>query len=258
MPINIPVTLNWGTLAEAYAPANWQDFVQQLEKILTAYLPGQYTLLNTGNSTPAVDDQDRPWFRYNADGSPDRLYKFHNGKWVAPYSPEPGTGYRKLWIGTLAALYSSDGGDGSDPTVIAPTTTTGSFWEEDTDMRDRIPMGVLAATGAVQTPAALAGALERTLTALNIPEHYHFVCNNQANSSAVTPQSDDSIDRVANDYYGGNRQYALSGSDAATYPAIVGQSSTYGEATPDAISTVPPVIGVYFVKRTARTFWTPA
>ena len=82
---NIEVVNQYGNVAEGSKFPTWQDFVTWLEKNHSSYMPGNYSLYNFGNTVPAVEDQDRPWLRTNADGSPDRLYVYFNGKWVAPH-----------------------------------------------------------------------------------------------------------------------------------------------------------------------------
>jgi hypothetical protein len=252
MADNIQCVVNVGSLPPAAKFPDWQTLVNEIGKILNVYLPGAYSPINYGSTTPTAENQDRPWVRTNVDGSPDRVYVYYNGKWVSPHPITGASSYRALWVGSLASLYSFDGGDGTDPTVIAPTATTGAMWQEDTDFQDKIPMGVLAATGQVPTVGATAGALDATIAEANLPEHFHFVANTEQNTSNETAlQSTHSLDRAADDWLGGNRQYALSGTDAATKPATVGKTSVVGSGT--ALSILPPVRGIYVIKRSART-----
>lgn len=254
MAENIPVVIQVGTLPPGVTFPDYQSLVNEIAKTLTAYLPGAYAPMNTGNATPSADNQDRPWARENVDGSPDRIYTFFNGKWVARHPIDPSSSSRQLWVGTLEALRSYDGGDG---TTDAPTATTGAMWVEDEDFRDRIPMGVLESTGAVTAVATNAGANTVTLVEANLPAHKHYIASTRELNGAngTTLQASYTVDRQGGQDGTGDREYTLSGSDPASYPATVGQTSSVGSAT--AVSIVPQVRGCYVIKRSGRTFYTP-
>jgi hypothetical protein len=181
---------------------------------------------------------------------------YFNGKWVARNPIDASSSERRLWVGSLANLYLHDGGDGVDPTVTAPTATTGAMWEEDTTFRDKLPMGVLAATGQVQTVGATAGALTSVIAEANLPEHVHYMFSIRelAGANGTTVASSHSVDRQGGQNGTGDREYAMSGSDLTTYPPTVGQTSKVGSGT--ALPIVPPVVGVYISKRTVRQFYT--
>lgn len=237
---DIPLVLQWGNLADGYAPASWQDFISQLEKIVTGYLPGEYKPVNYGSSTPAVEDQDRPWVRTNPDGTPDKTYVFYNGKWVNLH-PVPASGNeRRLWVGSEANLRSYDGGDG---TADVPTSTTGAMWEVDTNFAARFPVGVgsFAASGDVavtgtSTSTAISGEDKHTLLEAEMPAHTHNLTlygGDGANNSTDKINTTDETD-VMN----------------AAFPTTSAGSGT-------AHNNLPPFYGVYFIKRTARIYNTP-
>lgn len=259
MASDIPVTVQWGNLAAGYAPADWQDLINQLEKIVTAYLPGSYKPVNFGNSTPSAEDQDRPWVRTNVDGSPDRTYIYFNGAWVAKNpignSASDDSYIRQVWVGTEEQLRSYDGGDGTTDT---PTDTVGAMWEVDTTFQDKIPMGVLAATGQATTPLATAGALTDsiTLTTSNLPRHRHEVSIQDGEGDGEAEGTGDLFDADAIGGFNPDGADLDWNSGAAT--GEVGYTRYYGKATPDAIEidTVPPVVGVHIIKRTARVYYT--
>ena len=251
---DIPITANFGTLPPGYKPSDWQDLVTKLEAIFNAYLPGSYKPVNYGSTTPAAEDQDRPWVRTNGDGSPDRTYVFFNGKWVARHPVDPASDERRMWVGTLVGLRSHDGGDG---TTDVPTATTGAMWEEDTAFRDKIPMGVLDATGQVQTPLATAGALTDsiTLTVDQIPRHRHEIT---VEASSAAESTGELYDADSTGVMKSDSGVEL-GWDAGDSRNVVGFTRYYGDSAASEfdVDTLPPVIGVFVIKRSARYFWTP-
>ena len=257
---DIPITANWGALPPGYKPSDWQDLVTKLDAIFSAYLPGSYKPVNYGSTTPAAEDQDRPWVRTNGDGSPDRTYVFFNGKWVARHPVDPASDERRMWVGTEAALRSHDGGDG---TADVPTATTGAMWEIDTAFEGKFPVGVgaFAASGSVSvtgstTSTAVSGEDQHVLTAAEGPAHTHFLFNGQtATSLANDVQTDESADYKLDTGTSHSGEYEIQGRTASGDPASVGLSSESGGDT--AHNNLPPFYGVYVVKRTARYFFTP-
>jgi hypothetical protein len=255
MSQNIPITLQFGNLPPGYKPGTWPQFVQELEKLLSGYLPGNFKPVNYGSSTPDVNDQDRPWIRTNPDGTPDRTYIFFNGMWVARHPIEASSDYRALWVGSLASLLSFDGGDG---TGAAPTATTGAMWAEDEDFRDRVPMGVKAGDGSVATVGATAGAKSQDIQidADHLPRHRHEIGVEGAGATQSTGDMDDA-DALGRLRVGAGTEVSY---QSALAPAGVGLTRLYGAETPELITvaTLPPVRGVYVIKRTARQYYVAA
>lgn len=258
MPNNATVSFNVGKLPQAFNPGgSWQTVLNEFFKVVTAFLPGSYSVFNYGNATPSTDDQDKPWIRTNVDGSPDRTYVFFNGKWVSRHPIEASSNERRMWVGSEAALRSYDGGDG---TADIPTTTTGAMWEIDTAFAARFPVGVgaFAASGDVAvtgtaTSTAVVGVDKHPLTTAEVAEHQHFI------SSLEDVDMDGSI--AANlgvtDYMAvrssdaSNQGYALQGKSVA---ATVGLTSKTGSGT--AHQNLPPFYGVYVIRRSVRVFLT--
>src|SRR6185503_15587642 len=97
MPSNAQVVFTPGTLLPGYCFTTWQQLYLDMIAQLTGYLPGNFSTFNYGNTTPPVDDQDKPWIRTNVDGSLDRLYVFFSGVWASPH-PSPKEGQeRRMW-----------------------------------------------------------------------------------------------------------------------------------------------------------------
>lgn len=140
MPSDAIVTLTAGQLPQGFCFQNPQQYFEAIVAAMSAVLPGAYSTFNFGNSTPAPEDQDKPWIRTDAFGNFDRLYTF-NGKWVSPNPRPPSENERMIWKGSYAQLWAYDGGDGVDPSATAPTATTGAMWQADTDFSFRVPVG---------------------------------------------------------------------------------------------------------------------
>jgi microcystin-dependent protein len=266
MATNLSVTHLWGKLPENYEPSGPDDFVQQLSKILTSYMAGTYTTINFGSSTPAAEDQDKPWFRTTATGEFDRVYSYSStyGKWVSPH-PAPYSGSeRRIWVGSEAALLSYDGGDGSS---AAPAATTGAMWQIDTTFAFKMPIGVGT------------GPDSGTLLAVGNTggEEQHELLQDEG---AQAPDHQHTFGRMLDDSgSGGDDVFLLTGTATTTGNArqIAGDVQTAttadlstcdGEylvsagvlgASTDGVdkhNNMPPYVAVYFIKRSARQFFT--
>lgn len=146
--MSTPVTLTAETLPEGICFQSEQERFNTFISFTSAEVPDEFTSFNVGTSSPAVDDQDKPWLKLNSDGSPDNTYTFAFGAWVATYWPPASSEIRMLWSGTEVALQTFDGGS-----VGAVTAITGPFWERDSAFDDLIPRGATA-TVPVNTNAS--------------------------------------------------------------------------------------------------------
>lgn len=64
-------------------PGNRQELANFVSTAFTAmFAGGSFSFFNYGHSVPAVENQDRPWFRLEASGFPVGWYSFYNGKWI--------------------------------------------------------------------------------------------------------------------------------------------------------------------------------
>lgn len=132
------------TFRANYCPASWQQFANDLigGTQLTALIDLGSVTFNYGATTPIPEMRIFPWIR-TTDG---RLYTFLDGVWTTPYQYDPGpNGLRLDWEapvdGSASGLWTFGGADGSDPSVVTPTATTGSFWTVDTNYAGRVTMG---------------------------------------------------------------------------------------------------------------------
>ena len=209
------------------------ESVQQLYNTFiantTAYVAGSYSLFNYGDTVPSVDDQDRPWIR-TISGQPDKIYTWVSGQWASKHPVPVGSGIRMMWAGSLGDLNTYDGGAAGTASSFA-----GPFWEQDTSFDARFPVGVGSfESGAAATINGTGGEEKHTLTIEEIPAHTHNVPIQGFNAEQDTNSGNE---------YGADGKNALN----ITSNAIGGDV---------AHNNLPPYYGVYFIKRTAREYYT--
>ena len=236
MPDTTPVTLIPPTLVEGYCFRGWQFLANDLFGGATAFLPGEFRAVNFSTSEPVAEERDRPWYRLNPDGSPDRWYTYFNGQWVSPYEVPAGSDERRIWVGAVIDLETYDGGSAG-----AVTATTGPFWEVDTDFAQRIPLGVgtLPLSGTVVNVGDTGGLDQVTLTTAQTPAHLHTISNAFA----------------AQIGFGGGAIVGFFGTGVGV--VATGDVNTNSTGGGQAHTNMPPYIGVYIIKRTLRIYRTP-
>ena len=232
MPNLTLITLTPPSLPVGYCPLNYQtlanDIISGTQATFNSSIGNSF--FNFGSSTPALNNQVYPWL--DEDGN---WWVFNGGYWNRKHPVSITSSERRIFIGTTNDLLSYDGGDG---TSNPPTNYTGAMWEVDTAFQARFPVGAgtFAASGVVTvggttTSTAIAGEDQHTLTVPEIPAHTHNFF------PLVTAD--------ANNGGANGVQYGTT--------ANVATSSTGGGA---AHNNLPPFYGVYFIKRTARVYYT--
>lgn len=113
--------------------------------------PSQYSLFIIGSSEPTVEQRDYAWMKTDAiTGIIQGIFTWSAlyGLWLKPHwnANTVPSSERRAWIGSLTSLQSYDGGESA--TV---SETTGPFWERDTNMDDKFPLGVGSTLGVVAT-----------------------------------------------------------------------------------------------------------
>lgn len=201
-------------------------------------LVGSLTGIIISETTPLPQDRDKGWIKTSS-GHPIGIFVWDTvlNYWVYP-NPEPpnstgvNTGPIRWWRGTIASLATYDGGEAG-----AVSSVSGPMWELDADLNGRFPIspGTLA-SGTVIGIGDTGGNERVTLTLPNVPPHTHTV---------PLPQSSTAE--------GGNSGYLINVNSGTQQTGSAGGSGTPEVAQP--FTVLPPYIGVYAIKRTARQYY---
>lgn len=231
---NTTITLTPPTLGTGYCPSSYQTLVDDVISGTVATFNSDIgnSFFNTGG-TPSADNQVYPWF--DSDGN---WWTYGGGYWRRINPSPAGGSERRIWVGNTTDLLSYDGGDG---TATTPSTYVGAMWEVDTAMSARFPVGVgtFAAAGTVavtgtQTDTGSVGEDRHVLLKAELPAHTHSVTslgNLDINAGSTRT------------LYGGGAEFT-------------GSSDTGSVGDGTAHNNLPPFYGVYFIKRTARVYYT--
>lgn len=226
-PINL--TFASGIFAN-YCFTSYQQLAVDLVNGIAGEVAGSASFFNFGNTTPAPDDRDKPWLRTNADGTPDKVYTFVNGAWVALHPMAVGS--RILYGGSEASITTFDGGEAG-----AITATTGPMWQKVSaaDAKFLIGPGTLP-SGTVIAVGGTGGEEEVELEEENIPLH-EIQGYALADGANLTPNA------------------LISDDDRVTTPTTADSfgGDTNGATTPH--NNMPPFIAMFVIERTARSHY---
>lgn len=227
-----------------YCFTSWQKTLNDFANAMKAVLNGE-TFYNFGDTVPAPEFQAYPWLR-----TTDGRWYVYSGDWISP-NPETSTEVLRIFTGTTASLATYDGGDNG-----TPSDRSGPMWEVATEMADNLPIGVGTTVAAV---GGTAGSATAVLSMANM-DHWHGVGTDGAPGGNDPPimisrawgVSPATFTQRLQDSPGtgtwGDGGLFSSGTMGSTGPLA---SST----TPTAFSIIPPVVGVYFIRRTNRAFY---
>lgn len=238
--MSVPVTFTFSNIANGYCWPGAQQFWSDIQLLIAATVDSGVGF-NFGSTTPGVDDRDKPWVRTETDGSLIGVYTFGNGLWVRPHPVSPSSDYRSLWVGTLANLKTFEGG--ADEAI---TETTGPFWEEDTNFQAKCLMGPGSFTEYNGTTRDALGVGETTgsekvrLAETEMPVHNHTFAIHQGDGT-------------------NNGNYIMACDESTIQQADHPTNAAGGSAGVTRYhENLPPVRGIYVIKRTARKYYTVA
>lgn len=178
--------------------------------------------------------------------------------WKGPQDPRP-----EIYIGTLAALPTFDGGD-----INPPGIGSGPMWEEWVPGRGRVPVGVGLIPGSSPAATILApldtqdslgnsGEYKHTLSGAEgaVEDHVHPIGNGDAGTGdiglayktpAVTTPNYNAFGNT------GGGPIAL----PVTVANLISLKANDGNGiVSDPHNTMQPYVGVYFIQRTIRQFY---
>lgn len=226
---SVPQGFCWTTTQEA-----WPQLVALLSGNLT-----QDPSWNIGPDTPAPEDQGKPWFRYNADGTPDKAYVFVSGVWASKHPAAPGTVI--MWEGAETDIPTFDGGE-----VAAVTPFTGPMWERVTEMDARFPLGPGTLPSTLVVAVGDTGGEEKhSLTEAELAPHTHTVRAVLADTDGGTQ-----VQRLRN-----MAVSEVSSNQTVTDPTggVITPPATTAVVSPH--NTMPPYNAIWFLRKSARSFY---
>jgi hypothetical protein len=228
-----------------YCPTNYQtlanDIISGTQAIFNSTIGNSF--FNFGASFPAINNRVYPWLDDQG-----LWWIFTQGFWIRKNTVEAAGQERRMFVGSTIDLGLYDGGDGA----VTVTSVTGPMWEIDTAFEARFPVGVgaFAASGAVavngtSTATSVVGEDKHVLSDSEIPTHNHNVRVETANGTPV-------LNLMCTDFA---QKPAGNGNDDFSFESgIHVVADNFGGGL--SHNNLPPFYGVYFIKRTARVYYT--
>jgi hypothetical protein len=193
------------------------------------------------STTPGPEDQGKVWYKLDASGRIIRRFNYAQGVWSSRHPKLPGEII--LYEGSQASIATFDEGTGGPVTEVS-----GPMWEEVTQLQGRIPLGpgALPTSGVEVAVGANGGAdqLELTLEEENLPSHRH-----QIGVEAPGGISGAQAGFLA---VGAGEEVSYSGGPSLYY----GWTRRVGDGEAKTLDTLNPYYGIFFIRRTARLFYT--
>lgn len=238
------ISLSMGTLSSSCfdsLQAMWVDGVSQMTgTVLDGSL--KYIISETA---PGADDQDKLWIKLSG-GAPVRQYVYYNGAWVWPHALPPNDSRLQIYKGSSADIDKLDGGSAG-----AVGSATGPFWEIDTDLSGKFPLGVGTLPSGTAVDSGTTGGSETvTLTSDQLPDHEHLGEAYYRISGGTEPSDPSGL---ATNKFHENDGHTTNLTNTFTIAGVV-TTSTVG-TTGQAHTNMPPYYGVFFLKRTARQYY---
>ena len=230
---NVGPWLKNGTQWFVWDPATKQYIPQDITSSFTPAFVVQHAMPSSTN--PPV------WLQTTADattnssgqidyGNPIRWYLWSTSLslWVWPNPTPSGTQEGRLWFGAETEVWAYDGGDGVNPATTAPTAATGAMWQVNHALDFKFPVGAGANTVTYNGGSASAIGV-----GVNGGEEQHTLLAVEQG----LPVENIGVPAVLGGYGGGT---AFKTADAS-----------------NAHNNMPPYLGVLFIQRTNRVYYTP-
>lgn len=262
MPSELP--LNAGTLPSPYTC--WQPLYNLMFSLGSADGPSLTGLL-IQDAVPAPEDHDKGWIPTSG-GVPRYpgyvfVWNVTLGHWVSRHRIAASDPLRVVYDAPdLSAISTYDGGDAG-----APGPASGPMWEQWTPITGRMPIGageipgsggVTVASQATQDSDGKSGEYKHVLTFGEMKGHFHGVGTDGAPDGNDPPimisrtwsTAPESLTQRLEDSGGSGASWVdggsfSSGTMGTTNPLDSGTAS-------DGHLTMPPYLGVYWIKRTSR------
>lgn len=248
MPEDATITFRMGAFPEGTCFGSEQERANNIAANLIGTLPGTFSTFNYGNSTPAAADRDKPWIRTNVDGSMDKVYTFYNGAWTALHPMAPGSVI--MYEGAEAAIPTFDGGEAG-----AATATTGQMWEKVSQLDAKLPCGPGSfASGRTLAVTGTTGVEKHTLTESEIPALTHKHASPWIASTGASDATDFRFGNSTETVVGSGRVVDDSANNHSDRVLPLTGAATGGGGG-QSHENLPPVYGIFFLRRTARLYY---
>lgn len=255
----VNLTITPPQLTNPYCFTTWQQLANDVVggAVVNFDVTGATVVLKQ-SGTPTAAQRDKLWF--NTTTGHLLRYDAGIGDWIAEHPIQPGdgtTGPIIMWNGDAASIDLIDGG-----TAGVATLTSGPFWEAVTQMAARVPLGVgTLPSGATVAVTGTGGAETVVLVQANLPN-----VNVAVKTSVVGQAGVGSDVPVVGNTYGSDPVPGTGLAVDGTSTSISGRYYTRGQteplgggvagAAPTAVNILPQWYGVYFIRRTARKYFT--
>lgn len=238
----LPVTP--GTLPAGACPASYQDMLNLFTSFMSVIFPASQGNVVVSATTPV--DTSATWLQLDSLGRPVRWYSFASGAWLSLHPCVPG--FTMIWTTALPTMTTFDGGD-----AAALSAISGQMWEVVSDAAARTIMGV--GTLPSGTPINVGDKIGNET--IPFPNHTH-VTGRFFGASGST--ADDWCGLVGADSLGGSAQVTHGDNGLTTTDLAAGPTGPYTVTGPVQNNTlsnniIPPTLGVYLLRRTARLFY---
>ena len=233
-----PVTLTALTLPVNWCFSTYQDMHNTFVAATSASIAETLSTFQFQSSTPT--DQSKPWFKRDANFNPDKWYSYSTqySKWLALHPMPPGMVI--MWTGAEADIPTLDGGD-----TLTNPVYSGPMWEKLATINGRVPIGPgTLDQGTVVAIGGTGGTEKVGLVGAELAPHTHDIKGRNLTEFVASNLTPDHI-IIDDDYVTGTITKATESA-----------GGTAGVVTPH--QNMPPYLGIFFIKRTARIYYTGA